>query len=67
MENANCHSRDLTEEEKIDRKKVFERIPECMLIDILESFLIDGEYSRRNDIIYKKADGKIIKIKNEIV
>jgi hypothetical protein len=67
MENSNCHRRYLTEEEKVDGKKIFERMPECMLIDILESFLIDGEYSKRNDIIYKKLDGKIIKIKNEIV
>lgn len=67
MENSNCQRKYLTEEEKGENKKVFEQIPECMLIDILESFLIDGEYSKRNDTIYKKIDGKIIKIKNEII
>lgn len=54
-----------SEEEKRQTREAFKLMPEHMFIDLLKSFLLEGESSEKNRIKYKMIDGKIMKLENE--
>ena len=59
---ADCYKRrHLAEEERQQAKETFKLMPEHMYIEILESLLDEGESSVRDNIKYKKTNGKIDK------